>query len=181
MASSYNPYEAPGAGGYGMPQQAGSMAQMGQMQMEAMTPRMVDHLRDARPWIRLLSVLCFLGAGFMVLAAGLMFLGGLLGIAASGKSGMGGAEALVGPLGGMFYLVVAGFYALPGVLMHRFANAIDSFVIAQSASAMEDALDKSRSYWKTCGIMALVMVGLSILLFVGTIVLGIAAGIAAKP
>lgn len=117
----------------------------------------------------------------MVLGAGLMFLGGLVGLAASGKSGMGGAEALVGPIGGLFYLVMAGFYALPGFLMHRFANAIDSFVMAQSASAMEDALDKSRSYWKTCGIMALVMVGLSILLFVGTIAVGIVAGIAAKP
>lgn len=179
MASSYNPYEAPGAGGYGMPQQAASMPQMGQM--ESMTPRMVDHLRDARPWIRLLSVFCFLGAGFMVLGAGLMFLGGLVGLAASGKSGMGGAEALVGPIGGLLYLLVAGFYAIPGILMHRFANAIDSFVMAQSASTMEDALDKSRSYWKTCGIMALVMVGFTILLFVGTIVLGVVAGLAAKP
>lgn len=176
MASSYNPYEAPAAGGYGMPHPSGQMGQM-----EAITPRMVEHLRDARPWVRLLSILCFIGAGFMILAAGLMFLGGLMGLAASSRRGLGGSEALVGPIGGLVYFFMSGFYAIPGVLMHRFANAIDSFVIAQSAMTLEDTLDKSRAYWKTCGIIALAMIGFTILLFVGAIFVGIVAGIAAKP
>lgn len=172
MAASYNPYEAPGSSGYGSPQNAAASG--------TITPLMVEHLRGARPWIRLLSILCFIGAGFMVLAAVMMFLGGLLGLAASARRGTG-AEALVGPLGGLIYFFMAGFYAIPGVLMHRFANAIDSFVTMPSSSSLEDALDKNRGYWKFCGIMALVLIGFSVLIFFGAIVLGVAAGLAAKP
>ena len=171
MAASYNPYEAPGTSGYGMPQQAAN---------GTLTPLMVEHMRGARPWVRLLSILCFIGAGFMVLAAGMMFLSGLLGIAVAGKRGMG-AEAFIGPLGGVMYFFMAGFYAVPGMLMHRFANAIDSFVTMPSSSSLEDALDKNRSYWKVCGIMALVMIGFCVLMFFGALVLGVAAGLAAKP
>ncbi len=118
----------------------------------------------------------------MVLGAMLLFLGGLAGLATSSRHGSSGfAEAIAGPIGGFMYLMLAGVYLLPGVLMHRFANSIDSFVMTQSSYTLEDALDKSRAYWKTCGIMALVGVGFFILLFVGTIFVGIAAGIAAKP
>lgn len=171
MAASYNPYEAPGTGGYGLPQNAAPNG--------SITPLMVEHMQGARPWIRLLSILCFVGAGFMVLAAGVMFLGGLVGLAAS-RSRSPGAE-LVGPLGGLMYLFMAGFYVFPGVLMHRCASAIDSFVTMPSSLSLEDALDKNRSYWKACGIMALVMIGLFVLMFVGAIVVGVAAGVAAKP
>jgi hypothetical protein len=172
MAASYNPYEAPGASGYSVNPNAGNAGMI--------TPLMVEHLRDARPWVRFLSVMCFIGAGFMVLAAGLMFLGGMVGLAAS-KSRTPGADALVGPIGGLFYLVTAGFYVLPGVLMHRIANAIDEFVTIPSSSTLENALDKNRGYWKTCGIMALVMIGLFALTVVGAMVVGIVAGLAAKP
>lgn len=172
MAASYNPYEAPGASGYSAGPNMGNAGMI--------TPLMVDHLRNARPWIRFLSIMCFVGAGFMVLAAGLMFLGGLVGLAAS-KSRAPGTEALVGPIGGVFYFVMAGFYAFPGVLMHRVANAIDGFVTMPSSSSLEDALDKNRSYWKTCGIMALVMIGFTVLITIGAIVVGVIAGLAAKP
>lgn len=172
MAATYNPYEAPGASGYGSPQNANVNG--------SITPLMVEHMRAARPWIRFLSIMCFIGAGFMVLAAGLMFLGGLVGLAASSRRGTG-AEALVGPLGGITYFIFAGVYAFPGVLMHRCANAIDSFVTMPSSSSLEDALDKNRSYWKACGIMALAMIGLMVVFFVGAIVVGVAAGMAAKP
>ena len=174
MAASYNPYEAPGTGGYALQQQAAASGMI--------TPLMVEHLRAARPWVRLLSILLLIAASFMVLTAGLMFLGGLAGLAAAGKRGTGtGAEAFVGPLGGIFYFFMSGFYAIPAVLMHRFANAIDSFVTAPSSASLEDALDKNRGYWKFCGIMALIMIGFTMLLIVGAIVVGVAAGLAAKP
>jgi hypothetical protein len=172
MAASYNPYEAPGTSGYGSPRTAEAGG--------SITPLMVEHMRGARPWVRLLAILCFVGAGFMVLAAGMMFLGGLVGLAASGRS-RPGADALIGPIGGIMYLFMAGFYVIPGVLMHRFAGAIDSFVTVPSSSSLEDALDKSRGYWKFCGIMALVMIGFAVLVFFGAIAAGVIAGLAAKP
>lgn len=175
MAASYNPYEAPGAGGYSAGSNMGNAGNAGMI-----TPLMVEHLRNARPWIRFLSVMCFIGAGFMVLAAGLMFLGGMVGLAAS-KSRAPGADALVGPIGGIFYFLMSGFYVFPGVLMHRIANAIDEFVVVPSSSTLENALDKNRSYWKMCGIMALAIIGLSVLTVVGAMVLGVVAALAAKP
>jgi hypothetical protein len=172
MAASYNPYEAPGASGYSAAQNASGGGMI--------TPLMVDHLRNARPWIRFLSVMCFVGAGFMILAAGLMFLGGMVGLAAS-KSRTPGSEALVGPIGGVFYFLMSGVYVLPGVLMHRIANAIDGFVTMPSSSSLEDALDKNRSYWKVCGIMALITIAFMMLTIVGAIVVGVIAGLSARP
>jgi hypothetical protein len=87
----------------------------------------------------------------------------------------------MGPIGGIIYFVMSGFYAIPGVLMHRLASAIDSFVVAPSSASLEDTLDKNRGYWKTCGIMALAMIGFAVLLFFGAIVAGVVAGMAAKP
>lgn len=171
MAASYNPYEAPGANSYAA---SPNMAASG-----TITPIMVEHLRDARPWIRLLSILCFVGAGFMVLAAGIMFLTGIAGLATSKRSS--GADAIVGPIGGIIYLFMSGFYVIPGVLMHRLAGAIDSFVMAPSSASLEDTLDKNRSYWKTCGIIALAMIGFVVLSVFGAIAVGVVAGLAAKP
>jgi len=172
MAASYNPYEAPGASGYSAAQNASGGGMI--------TPLMVDHLRNARPWIRFLSVMCFLGAGLMVLMAVIMFLGGMVGLAAS-KSRTPGAEALAGPIGGVIYFVMGGVYAVPGVLMHQFANAIDTFVTMPSSSSLEDALDKNRGYWKVCGIMALIMIGFMVISIVGAMIVGVMAALAARP
>jgi len=165
MAAGYNPYESPSANQYEMPPMPAGGG-------STLTQVMVEHLRESRPWIRLLSILCFIGGGFMLLAAVSAFFLGLVGAMAS-RSAAGAAA----PLLGVAYVPMSALYLVPGFMMHRFANAIDTFTTNVGSSAMEDVLDKSRAFWKTMGILALVMIGLTIVLMVGAFVFGMAAAL----
>jgi hypothetical protein len=166
MTAPYNPYEAP-AGGYDIPAAppiAGAM----------ITPLMVEHLRGARGWIRLLSVFGFIGGGFMLLGAGAAILFGILGIALA-PSTSSGAELT--PLVGLVYIPFSAFYLVPAFLLHRIANSIDGLQVSVTSPAVEDILDKNRAFWKTMGIMTLVVIGLTVLLTVGAFLFGIAAAL----
>jgi hypothetical protein len=162
----YNPYQAPSAGAYGHAPQAmpGS---------EPITPMMIEHLRGAKPWIRFLSILSFVGAALMVMASLFMLIAGAAAMSASRSTGGPGAE--FAPLLGLFYLPFAAIYLVPGIYMHRLANAIDQLVIIPSARSLEDTLDKNRAFWKVSGIMALVLIGLSMLVFFGAMIAGVVA------
>lgn len=162
MASGYQHYGAPSSYDYAAPPAQG------------ITPQMVEHVRGAKGWMRLLSVFCFIGAGIMVLAAMSMFFFGALGAALAPRGS--GVEKFT-PLLGLFYLPFSALYLVPGGLLHRYANAADVFTSQASSPTLEDLLDKNRVLWKTMGISALVMIGLSILLTVGAFVLGVAAAL----
>lgn len=162
----YNPYQAPSAGNYGHAPQAmpGS---------ESITPTMIEHLRGAKPWIRFLSILSFLGAAMMIMASLFMLLAGAAAMSASRSAGGPGAE--FAPLLGLFYLPFAAIYLVPGIYMHRLANAIDEVALNPSARGLEETLDRNRAFWKVSGIMALVVIGLSMLAFFGAMIAGVVA------
>jgi hypothetical protein len=162
----YNPYQAPNTGGYGHAPQAmpGS---------EPITPMMIEHLQGAKPWIRFLSILSFIGAALMLMASLFMLVAGAAAMSVSRPRGGPGAE--FAPLLGLFYLPFAAIYLVPGIYMHRLASAIDVLVAGPSARALEDTLDKNRAFWKVSGIMALVIIGLSMLAFLGAMIAGVVA------
>jgi hypothetical protein len=165
----YNPYQAPSVGGYGHALQAAPGS-------DPITPTMIDHLRNARPWLRLLSILFFLGAGLMLVASLFMLVAGAA-VMSAAPTGSGPAAALA-PLLGLIYLPLAGVYLLPAIFMHRLANGIDQAVITPSARTLEDTLDRHRVFWKVMGIMALVFIGLWVFGVFAAVVAGV---LAAKP
>jgi hypothetical protein len=163
VAHTYNPQDAPRMHGY---DPAPPMT-------SAITPLMVEHLRGARGFIQLISILCFLCAGVMVLASLLAGLAGVAFLAAGPRPGRG----MFGPLLGLVYLPFAAFYILPGVMLHRLCNAIDAFTARAASSTLEDVLDKHRAFWRALGIQVLVIIGLTVLMTVGGFVFGIAAAL----
>jgi hypothetical protein len=171
MSNPYNPYEAP-SGGYGMG--SSEMPPMGMGGGNMITPLMLEHLRGTKGWVRLFSILSFIGAGLMLLGAFSVM------VAFSALPGIPGSSKIPGFIVGLVYLPFAGFYLLPAVLLHRLANAMDNASMIPSSSTMEDALDKNRVFWKVMGIAALVLIGMSVLLTMGAFFLGIMAA-ALKP
>ena len=129
------------------------------------TPAAIAHLRGTRPWVRLLSILGFVGVGFLVIAA----------------VGVVGFTRLIpgtGPLGGLavgsFYLLMAGIYVFPALFLSRYASAIRRLESARDAVSLERALEEQKKFWRLVGIITLVALGVNVLVVFFVIVAGVA-------
>lgn len=145
-----NPYQAPAAD-LSAPAPAGPG--------DGYTPLMLQHLRETKPWVRLLSILGFIFTGLMVIGGLLIAIGG----AAAGEAF--GAFGLI-------YLVIAGLFLLPQIQLHQYANAIGQAVRGGGVPAVETALLRQRTFWRTAGIMSLAVIGLYILGIVAVMIAG---------
>jgi membrane protein YqaA with SNARE-associated domain len=127
----------------------------------------VDLMRQTRPWVMFLSILSFLGSAFMLLA-GLLMVG--VGLMASGP------EKAIQAGVGAFYLPLAAVYVYPGIKMWMYGSAIGRLLTSRAPADLEAALKQQKSFWKFCGIAAIVMIGLYILIFIGAMIFGVAMG-----
>jgi hypothetical protein len=129
---------------------------------------MVTHLRETKPWVRLMSVLGFIGSALMlVLGIFMPFLG-----AVSEEFGVVGGVAM-----GLVYLFVGFFYFFPSLLLFRYANAIRDLLKSGDNSAMESALAHQKRFWRLVGIATLVMPALYAVILVITAVVVILAAL----
>ncbi len=158
----YNPYEAPASDL--------SLTPTGTSE-EGYTSTMLQSLKETKPWVRFLSVLGFISTGLMVLA-------GLVTIVAGSFAPSMGAG--LGALLGLAYLVMAAIYIVPLVHLHRYANAIGRAALGAGTEAVEEALSRQKSFWRTVGIITLVILGLYviaiIIAFIGGVVAALATG-----
>ena len=93
-------------------------------------------LRETRPWVRVVAVLLFIGAGLSVLVG--CFGGLALLVAPHGDRWVGWLMAL--------YLPLALLYVVPAVLLHRYASHISATLLGRRELDLEQALAaKSRS------------------------------------
>jgi hypothetical protein len=132
----------------------------------ALTSVAHEYLSQTGPWVRLFSVLLFIGAGFMILAGAGLVLAGLVGL--SSPREMPGAGAFPSSIGaivvGPLYLVLSiVLYIVPALFLARYAGAIRTLRLNRSAVALEDAMKHQKSFWRYLGILAIVMLIVSIL------------------
>ena len=125
----------------------------------AVSMMVITLLVRTRKWVRLCSVLGFIGSAFMVLAGLFMMIsGGTIG-ASSGISGAAyGGGVMLGM--GLFYLVFAIIYIYPSLRLWQYASSISRLESSSTSFDLETALDKQRSFWKFVGIMVCIMLGL---------------------
>lgn len=126
-------------------------------------------LSQTRPWVRLVSVMMFLGSAFMVFGGISMVL-----VTALGQGAIGGGISVF--LGGI-YLAMAVAYLFPAVFLWKYANRITLFAQQQSTARLADALDSQRLFWKFVGIMILAVMGIYALIIVIAIFAGIASSV----
>lgn len=129
----------------------------------------VDLLRQTRPWVMFLGILCFVASAFMLLG-GIAMIG--LGAMAS-EGAEGGMRAALG----IVYLPLAGLYVYPGIKMWMYGTAIGRLMASRATADLEAALLQQKSLWKFSGIAAIVVVVLYLLFFVGAIAFGVAKGL----
>ena len=143
-----NPYQAP-AGGFGGAIQATAAG--------TVTAKTVEMLRQTRPWVRFLAILGFIFAGLM-LAIGVI--GGIVGLATDGPTGL-----IV-----LLYVPLALIYLLPSVYLNRYAGRIRDFEANPRLEQLDGALEAQKSFWRFVGILMVVVLVLYLLIAVGIIV-----------
>jgi hypothetical protein len=119
----------------------------------------ISHLVRTRKWVRLCSVLGFIGSGFMLLGGLAMIISGsAMGASSSIKGTPYGTEFFLGI--GLAYLVFALLYIYPSLRLWQYASSINQLESSPSSFHLETALDKQRSFWKFVGIMISIILGL---------------------
>jgi hypothetical protein len=112
---------------------------------------------QAKPWIRFLSVMCYIFAGIMIVAG--------LFIVSVGRGVLPPAMILM-------YVALAVLYMIPGLLLGRYASSISSLLAMRRSDHLEHALDAHRALFRTVGIMVITVM---VLYFVGAVLVGIFA------
>lgn len=142
------------------------------------TRAVIDSLAATRPWVRLCSILGFIGAGFMILAAlGIMASGTLGAMSSRDAAPFAGFSIIMG----FVYLVMSLIYLIPSIKLWQYGSAIVRLMSSNAVADLEAALDQQRGFWKFVGIMVLIMIGLMLLVFVGGMVTAVAGASRMSP
>lgn len=168
-----NPYHAPSTSVYGS---------AGYAPGAAVSQGVLDQLAGTKPWVRFLSVLTFIGSGFMLIAAvSMLFLGGLAATLGAGTPKTGGSSP---PMAGgpmmlgfsIFYFLLAAVYIYPGIKLWKYANRIGALLATRADIDLEGALNEQRAFWKFAGISVIAMV---VLYFAAIAIFAVTTGISA--
>ena len=130
------------------------------------TEMSVDFLRQTKPWVTFLSVMGFIGSGFMLLGGIGMIIAG-----AFAPSNGAFSPALLGVL----YIPMAFLYIYPSLKLWGYSGAIGRLLQTRSTTDLEAALSQQKSFWKFAGILMIVMMAVYGLAIVGMVVGGLAA------
>lgn len=143
--SSYNPYEAPQDQHYSPPTGGDAVGQV--------TPMMLQHLRDTRPWVLFLSIVGFIGIGLMIV-------GSLYMMTTMGR---------MMPTWMFFiYMFVGVIYLVPTMTLFRYAGAIAYVFNGGGTHALEEAIRLQRSFWRFVGMVTAIVIAFYGLIFAGT-------------
>jgi len=145
-----------------------------------LTPLAQRYLDETRPWVRFISIMTFVAAGFMLLGGfGLLAASVFGGLAAKTQGGVGafGCGYLAGLT--MVYVMLACVYVAGGLYLARYAKAIAHLRANATAVALEDALKHQKSFWRFAGIVIAIGLAVTVVLMVVTIVAGAIAGVMA--
>ena len=125
-----------------------------------------EMLRQTRPWVRLVSILMFVGAAFIVLGGGFS--------TATGIGELGPAANVPVMVMGVIYIAMALLYIVPATYLWQYASRSQEFDLQRSASALTSALQAQKSFWKFFGICIVIY----LVLVIGVIGIAIFAGLA---
>lgn len=130
-----------------------------------------NFLKETAKWGRFLAILGFVMIGLMVLIG--VFMGTIMSNFGSG-AGMGAMP--VPPWAfTLLYLVFAGFYILPTLYLYKFSTKTLNAFKNDDPGALPEGFENLKSLFKFMGILAVIMLGLYAIIFVGSLFLGVFA------
>jgi len=116
-------------------------------------------LRETQPWVRFMGIMGFVSVALMVLVG--------LGMGAFGLAG-GRPEMMVLVI---VYPLMGLLYFFPSLYLVRYASRIAAFNGSQQVGDLEAALSEQKAFWRFVGILTVVGLVLTALMFVLAIAL----------
>jgi hypothetical protein len=150
---------------YAAPQAASSTPAGGEAGGGAVTQKIIRHMDGTRPWVLFFCVLTFIVAGFAALGM-IMAIFMLIAVPLAGLV----MFALYGALGGI--------YGYIGYLLLTYSKAIGLFTRSRGTADLEKTTEAQMAFWKTVGILTIVMMGLMVLSWI-LMFAGVMAGVGA--
>lgn len=130
----------------------------------------VGALRESAKWSFFLSILGFIGIGFMVLAG--LFMSTMMAGIPSGTMGSSPFAAIQGVLGGV-YIVMALLYFFPVFYLYKYASGMKTALSSNDSALLTNSLVYLKSHHKFLGVTAIVVISIYILMIIGFVVFGI--------
>lgn len=135
---------------------------------------MISYLKAASPWIKFMSIIGFIGTGFMILAAiGILFLLPFIRNAISYEYAFVNSSFLLRSMNaalGVVYLAMGIIYIFPAKYLYGFSSKINLFLKTKDEHAMEHALANNASFWKFNGILVIISLAFVPLMFIFSII-----------
>ena len=130
-------------------------------------------LKETAKWAYFLSILGYIGIGFIVIAA--IFAGTIF----TAMGNMGGHMGSIGAFGGTFimllYLAIGIVYFFPIYYLNKFASNLKVALKNNNTDSLTVSLGYLKSHYKFIGIMMLVMFAIYALVFVFAILAALTA------
>ncbi len=150
-----NPYATPTTNPYGSSTSLSS---------ETASPGMIAALAGTKPWVWFMSILMWIGAGFMILYSVFAVIAGIA-MAASGPKETAAMSGFI--LGaGVFYGLLSFFMVYPAVKLWSYGSRIAAAMNSRAIADVEAALHEQRRYWKFQGILVITMFCLMIIMVI---------------
>jgi len=131
-----------------------------------------DFLKETARWAYFLSILGYIGIGFIVFAA--LFAGTLFSAMGKMNPAMGAMGSSFGMVMAVVYLLIAALYFFPVYYLNKFASNAKAAFTNSDTETLTTSFRYLKSHYKFIGIMTLVIFALYLVMFVGMIVTGMA-------
>lgn len=139
----------------------------------------INQLTRTRGWTMFVSVMLWLGAGFLLLAGIGLIVICMLGNAVGAKAFDEMSNSMGGTVGmmaiGVLYLAFAVLYIFPALKLGKFSSRCSELKNAQTETMLVAALNEMRAFWKFVGISLIALISLYPIIIVGAIVVGISS------
>jgi hypothetical protein len=135
----------------------------------AISQGVIQQLAGTKGWVRFISVLMFVGAGFMLLIGlAMLLMGNAMASATKNPMFSGG----MGVFMAVTYGIIAFVYIFPALKLWKYATCIGNLMSSGAALDLEMALNEQRSFWKFIGILFLIFLSLYAVFFIGLALVG---------
>ena len=138
-----------------------------------MTEAMLNHLKEASPWLRFVGILGFVGSGLTVFS-GISFLSAvaLFGDVFEDMPEFGAAFGfLFSGTMAIYFLGLGVFIFFFSLFAYKFGTKIRSYLGSGVEQDLEMAFRSNRNYWKLLGIFYIVCLAFIPLLIIGSVIL----------
>jgi len=132
------------------------------------------YLLETTRWTKFLSILGFIGIGFMLIAAlFLMAFGSTMYSSMSGLGALGGG--FLGAGMGLFYILIAALYLFPIISLFKFSKNMKSGINTNNPELITEAFRHQKNLYKFIGILAIITISLYLIIIVVAAIIGISA------